>query len=262
MGNVYLRTEVGSVYVINSFKSKVEHVLNRCLENGLTLDVADCRFGPDCALVLSVYYGKVNIIDSLSPERNKILENNAREAVKVFEPYPVYQFPKECNFDTLIEEFNKFKPGDKIALLPDILSNEQLAFTVMLILMLPEVEFDISERLYHIYSFVKDEWLLSSRHHDKYWEFTVDSIFEREVDSKGFMGTGKYGTGKLTEADYIRSQYCLPYDFGTKYCLEFDESGKAIGEWGIVVNKCITILTTPKKKRGPILADFVRLRKR
>lgn len=258
---VSLENRIGTKYVINALQGPLREILEDCMKNNLTLDLADCKFGPDCASALSDFYGKVDLICSTNDTLNSILKNNAIQSVKMFEPYEEYKFPEKCDFKALLESYNTFKAGEKWCIRVDGADKRKISFATMLIMMLPEVEFDIGSCYNAFADFIRPLWLMYAKSHEKYWEFSIDGIFIREVDSNGFMGTGKYGNGRLPERVYIRDQNCIPYEFGNKYLLEFDENDNPIGEWRMVISECIKILTQKPAPKGPTLKDFVKLRK-
>lgn len=257
---LYATKEMGTKYLINCMANKFRGLLARCAENGFTLDIAECRLGPSCAYELSVYYGKVKVINSEIEELNEILEHNYEEARKVFEKFPVLDIPEHPTYQDLFKLLPTLQTGSKYALKPNLQFQSQIAFCVMLILMRPDIEWDIAECGISIYEFVRDKWSLSAEPHDYYLEFAGSSYYVREVVN-GYIDTKEYTANKIPYKIYIQNHQCLPADFGSKNLVQLDSNNQPIGEWGGVVSKCLRVLTRSDKPKVKKLVNYLKFRR-
>ncbi len=241
---------VGTKYITRPYTAAFVKVLTS--NPNETYDIGKCRLGLSAVMSLEELYGKVNIINTKDEVLDGYLQENARRAklpripdmdrIDLRIPY--------TNIDDVYEFIENLKVGIPYRYRVAVGQNYNygLAVLTLIILTRPEVTVDLRFAS-GLFDFIRDEWLYSAKHHDKYWELDLPNLIVREV--KGGFIKVPY-RNEMSEELYRETFRCFPYEFGTEYLYE-DE------EWSKVVDKCFDILTKPPVVEKTI-KDFVTLR--
>lgn len=247
---------LGTQYIIESMEARFRGILSKAAANGDTVDLGKARLSPTNASHLREYYDKVDFINSEDPELDELLKRNMANARTDIIKYPKLDMPLRPTFVDFTKWAKTLKAGDKYALCPGLSNERQLAFSTMLILKCPGVDWDLSESIRYIYDFVYNEWCVRQESHTEYIEIVGNAIVPRTVQN-GMLGSR---SGDMTSVrQYIMSHSILPADFGTKDLVRI-EKGQAQGEWGDVVHKCVSILVNPEQEIHR-LASYLKFRK-
>lgn len=256
MATVQVVYELGTRYIIESLENKFRRILADAAANHDIVDLGKARLSPTNAAHLRSYYDKIDFINSEDENLDKLLKDNIRNARSEWVEYNKYDIPQSPTFSDYLSAVKSIEKNSKmmIEVRPD--SERQLAFVTMLILKRPDLDIDLSKCASKIYDFVYMEWLTKRKEHNSYLEFVNNSITERKVvNGKVDVAGGK----SIDVRQYILSHKVLPSDFGTKDLVVI-ENGKAKGEWGGVVLKCISTLMAPKLEIHK-LAEYLKFRK-
>lgn len=259
MATIQVSNILGTKYIINAWSDKFRALLNQSLEKGDTVDLAGCKLGPYASSVLASFYGKLSMKDSKNPEYDAILKKNTELALikDSIKEYPTLVLPRELTQQSFKEFASSLQPGSKWNIKVDPDNEKQLAFVTLLILMYPDIEFDLYLHGLFIYRFVVDEWKFYAEHHDQYIVFTQPGV---KVVNVGSDGCVKLCDGNSLPENVYREKYmALPYEFGSKVCLQVDSKGVPTGEWKAVFEKCIKCLSI-KQEKELRLRDLVNFR--
>ncbi len=250
--------QLGTKYIIDSLRGKFETLLQKALKDGETVDLRNCKFGPESAAVLRDYYSSVDMVNTTDSKLDALLKKNCEIARRALpEPYPLLNIPNNLTSKEFTEIFKSVKSGDKYGFSTMDEGDKKIATIVMLILGHPEVEFDINSVAVDVYEFVNNEWKSNRLPHDEYIEFLQPGIDYLTVDSKGYIESPTHG--RLKAEFYIDRYMVLPADFGRVNLLQLESTGKPTGEWYKVIDKCIRAISRkpPEKK---YLFDFLEFR--
>lgn len=253
-GYIKVHFEMGTRYIINALLNDFIGVLEKALREDKGIDIANCKLGPGPANELARYYTKLDIIDSVDSERNSLLQGNikAKKDLANLEPYTKVDFSRINNISSTAAFLGNLKDGDKIC--PDNVNTEKsLAALCFCIMVKPEVDFDISDYLPRIYYYIVNEWKMLAKPHNKYIRLMRPDYQVYECIN-GIIETED--KGKLTENNFVQSLDVLPYEFGTKVLVEYDENGETCGEWAAVTNKLLNTLGMVKIKEHSILTKL------
>lgn len=259
METVKLYEAMGTKYIINVLDGRLEGVLNKCVEEGKSLDLADCKFGPRSVSILSGYYGKIHMTNSTDTKLNKLLNYNYQAVTEELEEYEILDISNTKDISVFQDLINNLPTGKY----KPILNHSNLrdrATIVLLILARPDCEFDIRDYASDIFDFVRDVWVTNAKHHKTYYELHAPNISVVTVDNNNFYADEFYNPNK--EESYIRNKVVLPFEFGNSQIVKLDGSGVP-EEWRSVVEKCLKVFETPvkpKRKKGKVAKNFLTFR--
>lgn len=266
MNNVILLKEaMGTKYIINSLSGLFNTICNKCEQESDTLDLADCKFGPECAHILTNYYGKVNIINSKDSDLDYILKNNAEVVGQVTSEYEKFPMPidSDITIDWILSQMQSLPRNAKYTVRIALYSIKQKAAIVLLIMARPDIEFDIRQCASEIFDFVRETWIASAESHNKYYELIVPNTISREyimVNDARMFGAIDYGY--KPEKEFIGDRKVLPFEFGNSQLTGF-EGNKPSEEWLPVLKKCLKVFETEgsiKRVAGCTTKNFLNFR--
>lgn len=244
MATLLLKDVMGTRYIINALDGKLMSVLDTATESGDTVDLCDCKMGPDAVIVLKSYYGRVALINSTDEELNDILTSNTlyvTEEISEYEPLNLMNVQDISVFMELREKLPQCASFKPIVDLTRILDKATL---VLLMMARPDIDWDIRSCATDIYTFVRDAWLNNAGHHDTYYELIAPDTVRRDITDAGYYGDSTYGYQK--ESSFVRTRCVIPYAFGNDRIVKMDGSPIA-EEWLPLVEKCLEMF-----KRGII----------
>ena len=252
---------MGTRYIIQSLTKRFTECLEMCKVNGYTVDLNGCRLSPDCASIMYGYYESVDFCNSENEDLDKILKSNCEAARQVLEEYPTLDITGVKDLDKVIELAQTLPNGAKYKPMLKLSDIKSKASLVLLIMMRPDIEFDIRECAADVFSFVREIWISSATAHDTYQELIAPNITTREKTSNGTFGSNSYGFFK--EYHFIRCRQVLPIEFGNSQIIKLGDKEGPDEEWLGVINKCIDILEVPKETKriaGKTVKDFLTFR--
>lgn len=259
METIKLYEAMETRYIINSLDGRLDTILNKCSEEGVILDFAECRFGPHCAGILTKYYGKINMINTEDSNLNKLLGYNYLAVTEEIDEYEKLNIANTTNMAVFANLVNELPEGKYTPILNPT-SLRDRATLILLILARPDCEFDIRNYASDIFDFVRDVWVTNAEHHKSYYELHAPNITVVNADSNNLYADEFYNPQK--EESYIRNKNVLPFEFGNSQIVKLDGSGVP-NEWKSVVNKCLKVFETPikpKRKKGKVIKNYLTLR--
>jgi hypothetical protein len=258
---IMLKVRMGTRFMINSLNLRLTRILEECKENGNTLDLNGCRFGPTCATLLSRYYSTVDLCNSESVYLDGILKNNCLAARATYDEYESLDLRNASELNTYLRLAEELPAG--ACYKPDMALSDpwSRATLILLIMTRPDIEFDIRSCGADVFEFVRDAWLSSAEHHEMYYERVGVDITVRQVTSDGLYGD-EY-SGFKNERDFIHERKVLPYEFGNSQIIKLSKDDRVSDEWLPVVQKCLDLFQhTAEAQRvpGKTVKDFLTFR--
>ena len=259
MATIKLMDELGTRYIINSLSGALSTVLQSASVNGDTVDLYGCRLGPDAALTIKGYYKTVDFVNTEDPYLDGVLKNNCVRSREEPEEYEVLDLQNVRSIEVYLNLAKELPTG---ARLKPVVSLSKLIDKVTLILLImtrPDIEFDIRSCASDIYDYVRDAWLSSASHHDKYYELIPPDTVLRLPDENGYFGCIGYGFQR--ETSFIRNRQVLPWEFGNTPIIEIGR-GSVSEEWRPVVEKCLDSFESSyaERKSGKVLRNLLTFR--
>lgn len=250
-----VQQEMGTRYIINALNMEFRGVLEKALKEGCGIDLCHCKLGPYAAGTLQGYYGSLDIIDSNDKEMNKILQHNCsvKEKRNNLEEYSILDFSSISSLSDLVTLLNGLKSNGKYKPVGVTYNKYSLSSLVYCLMVKPEIDFDITDYLPKVYDFVRNEWITSAKHHDKYILLTRPDYIVLDCVN-GYVDVP--GIGEIQENNFINSFDALPYEFGTKNIVEYNSKGRPVGEWAGVINKILINLGRRNWKNDSILTKL------
>lgn len=256
---IVLTAELGTKYIINSLTGSLRGVLDAAVSNGSSVDLAGCKFGPDCALVLQEYYESIDFVNTADSHLDSILRSNCERSRTEPEQYEELNLRNIRSIDTYMDlvkslpENSKYKPNVSLSHLLDKVT------LVLLIMSRPDIEFDIRSCASDVYEYVRDAWISNAKHHDKYYELIPPDTVLRLPDADGYFGSQGYGYQR--ETSFIRNRIVLPWEFGNTKIITLGGDG-VDEEWRMVVEKCLDAFqdSYAERKSGRVLRNMLTFR--
>ena len=260
MGTVFLKDMMETRYIINALSMRFRRCLESAIENGDTVDFAECKFGPECAYMLNKYYGKVQMCNSADAYLDGLLKNNTAYRTEVIEEYEPLVLEGITVIDNYFELYNTLPNGGKFKVQCSLGSLACKATLVLLILSRPDLILDIRQCGSDIYDFVRDAWLTVAEHHDRYYELMAPDTVIRESTDGEYFGADSYGYQK--ETTFIRNRKVVPYEFGNTQIVNPDGSHPVEEEWRPVAEKCLMAFqqTNTERRSGKVLRNLLTFR--
>lgn len=258
---IVLREALNTRYINNSMSGKMRIVLNEAMDSGDTVDFAGCRLGPESALALNEYYGKVVMVNSEEPLLHKALENNFIVKTEVLEAYEEFPIKSEINLKETFDLISNLPRNAKLMPKWSSVSNKPVYATILLMMARPDIDWDIRNVSKQVFSYIRNQWCSFAEPHDAYWELNAPNTVSRYRHPE----TGKFGDdldGWMTESIFVRRRTVIPREFSTVTLFGPDKEIPA--EWVQVVKECISKLkdpVVPVRKKGKTIRHFVDLRK-
>lgn len=142
---IKLRESLGTNYIINSLAGGFRGIVLRAKEDSTVIDLAGCRFGPDCANIIKEHEKNVVFINTEEPELNALLESNRTILNTELPEYPLFELPELNGNFNIIEYMNNIPAGQYTV---DVWSkvnnyNANVALTCLVLLCRPDVELDL-----------------------------------------------------------------------------------------------------------------------
>lgn len=259
---VLLKDLMNTCYMINALNGRFTNVLNKCIDDNVTVDLAHCRFGPSCALILKEYYGKVDFCNSEDNNLDKLLKDNNLTAKTIIEDYPILSIKGIEDISTYIDMVNDLPMNSKYTIELGLTSAVDKATLVLLMMTRPDIEYDLRSCSMDVFDFVRDMWVSSAEHHNSYYELIAPNVVRRNPNAQGKFGDDTYGW--YQEDYFIRNRKVLPVEFGNTQIIKLDSSSTVSDEWFPVVEKCLNLFETIMKKNervpGKTLRNFLTFR--
>ncbi len=258
---VPLSSVMGTRYIINSLTQRFTNCMIDAEKNGYTVDVAGCRFGPDCVAIMFRYYKTVDFCNSEDEYLDSVLKNNCATARQQLETYPTLDLRNATEIGIFLNLANELSRGSKVCPQVNLADIRSKAVLVMLIMARPDIEWDIRSCAVDIFGFVRDLWISNAEHHGMYQELIAPDITVRTENENGLYGDRSYGFFK--EREFIRSRQVLPIEFGNSQIIVLDENTRVPDEWIDVVEKCVNVFNAAKQVKrvpGKTVKDFLTFR--
>lgn len=261
MGVVKLCDLMHTKYIINSLSLEFKEVMNKCQQGTDTIDLAGCKFGPTCSVMMNDYYKTVDFINSEKPSWNNILQNNIKAARAEYESYEKLPIPASKPVKELLQWIKDVPTGSYEPVMG--YSNvAQRALLVLLILARPDIELDIAKYATDVFEFVRDAWATSAKKHDKYWVLYSPDIVSMDLSSENIHDDSG---AIISTSNFLKSHVVLPYEFGTERIVTF--ASQPDDEWKGVIDKCVRYIAQhdkkkePTRKKGKTVRDFILTRR-
>lgn len=259
MSTVYLKDVMGTRYLINALSGAQRTIMASLVGTGTVVDLAGCKLGPEGASILMEYYSTIDFCNSEDPYLDAVLKNNCARSRETVEPYESLDLYNVKTIDTYMQLVQEIPTGAKVT--PNVSLSKLLdkVTLVMLIMSRPDVEFDIRSCASDIYDYVRDVWLSTAGHHEKYYELIPPDTVLRLPDKDGYFGCEGYGFQR--ESSFIRNRQVLPWEFGNTKIINMDGSG-VDEEWRPVVEKCLDAFQSSyaERKPGKVLRNLLLFR--
>lgn len=138
---VLLSEVIGTRYIINKINKRLRITLDSLI--GQEVDLAGCRFGPECADILSGYYQKIVFRNSEDKDLDELLKYNRNLLLEPEEEWEVLDFDATVKKDTWFEDIPKIPTGKYLIKIntDDIVQECLLILTIMA---RPDIEYDLS----------------------------------------------------------------------------------------------------------------------
>ena len=261
MSVVLLKEAMNTRYIINSLNGAFRNICNSCEEQGDTLDLADCKFGPECASILRDYCGKFEIINSTDTKLNEILANNAMVVGQATIAYEPFSIDRNVTIDWVIARIQDLPQGAQYTVNISLTETKCKAALVLLIMARPDIEWDIRQCASDVYDFVRESWLVNAESHDCYYELVAPHTISRKVNNPSERLFGAVDYGFMSEREFVSRRTVLPYEFGNSQIVRLGE--KILEEWRSTAEKCINVFdnaSTEKRIRGNTTRNFLTFR--
>lgn len=248
MGTILLKEALGTKYVINALSGALRSILTQAQVNGDVVDLADCKLGPDCAVLLNSYYQTLDMVNSTDSRLDALLKSNIQRSRFEPEEYAQLEMRGVRSINVFMELVKTIPSGAKVK---PIVSLSQLLDKVTLVLLImsrPDVEFDIRGCASDIFDYVRDAWISTAEPHNAYYELIAPDVVLRYPDEDGYFGSQEYGFQR--ESSFIRNRTVLPYEFGNEKIVSMDGTGVK-PEWQLVVEKCLDAFDTSYTEKAP-----------
>lgn len=260
MGIIYLRDVMETRYIINALAMRFRRCMDDAIANGNTVDLAGCRFGPDCANMLNEYYDKVPMQNSEEPECDAIIKNNIEYKTGAIEEYEPLVIDHVDGADVFLDLYNNLPQGGQYKVECSLIDIKCRATLVLLIMTRSDLELDIRQCASDVYDFVRNTWLGVAEHHDKYYELLAPNTVIREMTEDGYFGDRSYGYQK--EQTFIRNRIVLPFEFGNTQLVNLGQSEQMQNEWQYTAEMCLKVLqpVTNERRSGKVLRNLLTFR--
>lgn len=230
---INLVSECGTKYMIPAISNRIINVMQTAYDTNAIIDLAGAKFNP--AVIDSIesnwLFSKLTFINSTDPEADAILKNNLEVRTRVYDEYPELQLSSFESIDSVIDFIQEHRQttGEQYKLTAQQFCNYEYAVASLLIMALPNIEFDIRKCVMQIFDFVREQWCISGKHHESYLEVIQPNI--RTVNQENGLYDG------LSEDWFINRRIVLPRDFGTKELISFTGNVGVDEEWSSVAEK-------------------------
>lgn len=257
MATVLLKDMMETRYIINALAGRFRNCLNIAIDNGNIVDLAECKFGPECAYILNEYYSKLQFCNSTDAYLDSILKNNMAYRTEQIEEYEPLQFKDVRSIEYYLTLAKELPNGGKYKVECSLDSMTSKSALILLIMTRPDLELDIRQCASDVYDFVRDTWLAVAEHHDKYYELIPPNTVIREMQENGYFGAANCGYQK--EQTFIRNKKVLPYEFGNSQIITPDGKHPVAEEWRPTAEKCIYSFQTTGISRhsGKVLRNLL-----
>lgn len=258
---VSLSERMGTRYMINSLNMRFITTMNALVDEGVEVDLAGCRFGPECASLLRKYYGSIWMCNSEDKDLDILLKSNCEFARSSLEPYEVLDLTDVCDINGYIRLVNELPKNSKYSVKLDLTSIVNRAVLVLLILTRPDIMFDLTECSDDVFDYVREIWVSSAKHHEEYIECVAPYCVRRKQNEDGFYGDAI--NGYVREEYFVRHNKVLPVEFGNSQIVVLDKNVGVDEEWHPVVEKCLKAFEKTKSAErtpGKVLINFLNFR--
>ena len=255
-----LNVLMGTRYAIGSLMGRLRMALEKALEDGATVDLADCKMSPEAVDMINRYYDRIKFINSADPKANAILENNNNFRMNPPEVYPSLTYSANKDLDTFLRLARDLPMDGKY--LVDIKQDNimDIATLALLIMARPDLELDLSKCSNILFQFVNANLELpASMKIGKYIENMGSYCIIREKNADGLFGCEDYGF--MEEHVFISERSVLPYEFGSRPIINLFEATPTPTEWIKTVENIMLVLSEDAGKSKKVsIEDFLTFR--
>lgn len=138
---VLLSEAIGTKYIINKINKRLRLKLDSLI--GQEVDLAGCRFGPECASILEKYYDKIVFRNTEDSALDTMLQENRRLILNPEEEWPELDFGAVVKKETWFEDIPKIPQG-KYLIKIDTNDIVQECLLILMIMARPDIEYDLS----------------------------------------------------------------------------------------------------------------------
>lgn len=260
MQTLLLSEVMGTKYIINALDKLFRDTLTKYKGSDVVLDLAHCRLGPDCSIIMREFYDSVQFCNSEDPKLDALLKNNNLYYTEQIEEWETLTVRGVESLDFYFDLARTLPTGGQYKIDCSLDQAMDKAIVVLLIMTRPDINFDIRQCCADIFDFVRDAWLSSNGTHEKYQELKAPNIIIRDVDENKNVDLGFEGS--IKEEYFVRQRICLPIEFGSAQIIKLDSDEGVDDEWYGVADKCISIFESSEvvSMPGKVLRNLLTFR--
>lgn len=238
MSTMMLCREMGTRYICDWQARALEIVLDKALQEGVEVDVAECFFTPGASKRLDAYSTKMRIINSQDKEKDAILEHNSQVSTE----RTTQRFRDTFESVEDLKLYLKQLESDKVVKVP-IHVHEERAFRVLdlIFILRPDVPVSMGTVIIEYFKHVRNTWKYYNDSEHEYWELKgVTPVYVKAESGK----CKSIVDGSVYDEDVFRRRSgVLPYRFGTRKLNEEEDFKR------LIANAIEYLKTTAKPKR-------------
>lgn len=260
MAVVLLTDLMHTRYIINSLSGAFRATMEQCVSNGDIVDLAGCRFGPECAWILRSYHDKLDMQNSEDASLDALLKHNRQISTSAVQDYEILTIKGTQTLDTYLNLAKQLPEGSRYTVRINLSSVLDRATVILLIMTRPDIEFDIRQCASDVFDFVRDLWLINAKPHEAYYELLPPNTVLRQRSDNGQFGDDSYGWYR--EDTFIHSRIVLPREFGNSQIIKLG-SGSPDEEWYPTVEKCLNVFQAVSRSvrtPGKVLRNYLTFR--
>ena len=228
-------------YLINALVGSFRELLAKAKAEGLVIDMAGCKVGPEVAREMRFSYKDVDYINSENSELNDLLKHNCEVSRIVYEEYEEVDVDNIDTIEDLMVFLSRTDLPSKVKFKTKSNSNKPMGAIALLIMSRPDLDVDTFGIAVSLFDLVRKYWIPNAKDHDKYYK----------IDS-----------GNIIVCDKVEaSDIYLPYEFGNTKLFSLDGSIAIDNEWQEVVEGLIMLFRNKSKRhKGKTLLNYVTFR--
>lgn len=165
---VLLSEVIGTKYIINKINKRLRLTLDSLVDKDDDVDLAGCKFGPECAVILSKYYDRINFRNTEDKELDDMLQYNRNLILHPEEEWQELDFDKVVRKETWFEDIPKIPTG-KYLIKINTADIVQECLLILMIMARPDIEYDLSNCMADIMGFVSKRIDLDDFKDDKFY---------------------------------------------------------------------------------------------
>lgn len=241
---VLLSEAIGTKYIINKINKRLKNTLNTLI--GEEVDLAGCRFGPECADIIRDYYDKIAFRNTESKELDEALIYNRNLILNPEEEWETLDFDKAVSKDNWDKDILAIPTG-KYLIKVDRTDIIQECLLILMIMARPDISYDLSDCMADIMQIVSSRVNIN--------DFEEDDIY---IVKTPYLYLAK-------KSDITRQTSCvIPACFGRDQLIGLDGSRpklpkgfKYLLEW---IDEVVTRSMTPVKEEVVDITKYLQIR--